>query len=98
MIQDLLQPYKITGRVFLNNLNIPAKSIKININNSRVGGKRSNDEVFNMFMYERSLKKKKTGTITIFVKGYSSEKFEYDFSNKNICDLGNIILKSKSEE
>ena len=45
-------------------------------------------------MYDFSLKKKKTGTITISVKGYSSEKFKYDFSNKNICDLGDIILKT----
>ena len=94
----LLQPCKITGRVFLNNLNIPAKSIKININNSRVGGKHSNDGVFNIFMNDFSLKKKKTGTITISVKGYSSEKFEYDFSNKNICDLGDIILKFEPEK
>jgi len=94
----LLQPCKITGRVFLNNLNIPAKSIKININNSRVGGKHSNDGVFNMFMNDFSLKKKKTGTITIYTAGYSSEKFEYDFSNRKNCDLGNIILKSEAEK
>ena len=99
VVLTLLQPCKITGRVFLNNLKTPAKSFGINIKNdnnngSRFTGRNTKDGYFDIFVFDFSLKKKKTGTITISVKGYSSEKFKYDFSNKNICDLGDIILKT----
>jgi len=91
----LLQPCKITGRVFLNNLDTPAKSFTINQNGRRVGGKFSQDGSFSLVVSDYSMKKNKTGTLKIYTSGYLPETVKYDFSNGNNCDFGNIILKSE---
>ncbi|RLD09318.1 MAG: hypothetical protein DRI44_08760 [Chlamydiae bacterium] len=92
VVLNLLQANKLIGNVFLNNLNTPAKRFEINIDDCRYGVKRTVDGSFSLIMH------KTKGTITISVDGYSSERFEYDFLNDNVCDAGNIILKAKEEK
>lgn len=85
------QSYEITGKVFLDDLDSPAKSFVINQSYTQ-HSYNSADGTF-VFKLGRSQCKKKD-TMVISADGYLPEVVKFDFTKELTCNVGNIILKS----
>jgi len=83
--------YKITGKVFLDYLDSPAKSFAVDRNSSQYSCHSDNGSF--EIMIENSNSKKKD-TIIVSAEGYLPEVVNIDFTKELTCDVGNIILKS----
>ena len=83
-------PYKITGKVFLDDLDTPAREFIVNnnqVNNSKDGS-------FEILIERSRYNNRSTKVITISAADYLPVFVKYDFSGKDFCNVGNVILKS----
>ena len=84
-------PYKITGKVFLDDLDSPAKNFVVNQSYTQHSYDSANGSF--EFSIEKSQCKKKD-TMVISADDYLPEVVKFDFTKETICNVGNIILKS----
>ena len=88
VILKLNPPYKLTGKVFLENLDTPAVNFVVNQNYNKQAY-HSEDGEFEFKIESRMTE----GNVTISAEGYLPEFVKYSFANKANCNVGNIILK-----
>lgn len=86
----LQKPYQIKGKVFLENLDTPAKNFTVACFFFKNQSYSSTDGSF-VLEIKRSWPKKET--ISISANSYLPEFADFDFTKGSVCDVGNIILK-----
>jgi hypothetical protein len=85
-------PYTVTGKVFLDNLDTPAENFVVSLGYEKQSY-HSQDGSF-VFAIKQTRNNIKKGSVTISVENYLPGFGNYNFTDKNTCDVGNIILKS----
>jgi len=85
-------PYTVTGKVFLNNLDTPAENFIVSLGYEKQSY-HSQDGSF-VFAIKQTRNNIKKDSVTISVENYLPGFGNYNFTDKNTCDVGNIILKS----
>jgi len=85
-------PYTATGKVFLDNLDTPAENFIVSLGHENQSY-HSQDGSF-VFTIKQTRNNIKKGSVTISVEKYLPGFGNYNFTDKNTCDVGNIILKS----
>ena len=89
----LRSPIKITGKVFLDNLDTPAKNFTIGEGYNKQSYN-SSDGVFVFTMRRPRKGSGNKGIIANSTDNYLSEKVKYEVDKDSVCDVGDIILKS----
>ena len=90
---QLKLPFKIVGRVFLDNLDTPAKNFTIGQKYNKQSYN-TDDGSFVFIMQRRRKGNGNQGSIKVSIDNYLPLDVEYKFTTNSVCDVGNIILKS----
>ena len=93
VILKLPPSLKIIGKVFLDDLDTPAKNFIISEKRKKQTYN-SNDGSFEFSIERLMFNSRDAKVITISADNYLPVFVKYDFSKKSICDVGNVILKS----
>jgi len=86
----LLRPYQITGKVFLENLDTPAKVFSVACSFFKNQTYNSSD---GSFVFELESFWNKKDSISVSAEEYLPGFADFDFTKNSFCDVGNIILK-----
>ncbi len=91
----LKNPCQIKGKVFLENINTPATNFSVShsiLKNQQSYHSKDGSFIFNIT--KLTIHRIEPASVIIFTKGFLPVAKKYNLKEKDVCNLGNIILKS----
>jgi len=91
---QLKLPRKIVGRVFLDNLDTPAKNFIVAQNYNKQSYN-TDDGSFVFIMQRPRYGNGNSGSVKVSIDNYLPLDVRYDFTTNSVCEVGNIIIAGR---